>query len=185
MNLGPDNFLRIINFLVTGDKGIAKDVDIPPGAISVSGADHVVEVGGTVAAAVEFDTNDDEAVASFLVPRDYDRETDGLLFRFLFSHKSGTSIDVQPSHVTVARPGSDPEALSGYTAPNALTIDSDFGTADIRVDLSGHKVKPGDRINIRWVASEVEDLGKAALLGVRVSYRSTLVAYDEDSRCNL
>jgi hypothetical protein len=182
MLLGPDNFLKIIRFLVTGDAGFAKDFNISTEALAVSGATRAASSNSVAAVAVVFDADAEAAVASFTVPRDYDAHSDELKLLFRVRHVSGTSIALQASAVSTSGPASDLAALTGYSAPTATTINAAYDIGEIEVDLSGYELVPGQQVNINIVASATTGSGVAHLIGVRGEYRSTLVAYDQASR---
>jgi hypothetical protein len=178
MLFDPLNFFQRAHEIKTGDPGFLADLDVPCESMALDAATRGITSNSVIADTIIFDANSEAAILSLLVPRDYDRETDELRFRFRVRHVSGTSISLQPDVASRARADEDLAAIT-FTPPAAVVVNAAFDIGDIELDLTGLDFRGGDRVFVRLVASARAADGIAHLLGGQVVYRSTLVAYDD------
>lgn len=192
MQLSQNNFFAALRGIIMGggknasgkaygDAGFWLDEYQTPSQMATTGT-RATATNSLPADAVVMDADDEDVIVSFTVPRDYDEATDDLIYKLRARHVSGTSIALQPSAVSKMSATSDLAAVSGYTAPTAVTVNSAFDVGDIECDLSGLDLQRGDTVHINFVASATTGVGIAHVTGGQVVRRSTLVSYDrEDS----
>lgn len=206
MKLSISNFLTCIKGLVTGDRGINRDILIPLSALELNvvrtvntsdagaAADPVVEAGAHFAAdetnarviKVE-ETIDTIAYLTFPVPRDYDEFTDELKVRVLASQLTvSTDNDVQLDSETYIKTAGS--ALGSDVSPAAPSTVLSTTEQWITFDLSGLGLERDDVVTFKLNTDGHNDTnGEEVLIhAVKVSYVSTFVSYDEeDSSGNL
>jgi hypothetical protein len=183
MKLSLNNFLYGVKQIVTGggntdvnDAGFLKDVFYSAASIGTTGTSaqttnslpHFVRV---------LDADDEDAIFAFEIPRDYDEATDHLSVKLRVRLESGTSIDLTADSLNRAVPGADPANEADYSAPAATTVD---GAKEIEVDLSGLGWTKDEQGVLNFAASNRTSAGIAHVLGGEITYRSTLVSYNEE-----
>jgi hypothetical protein len=183
MLLNPVNFLKHIKNLVTGDEGFNKDNFLPVGSFAVGNTNMATAAlsNSLPATALVLDTDADNFVVPFRVPRDYDEHADELTISVLARNASGTSDTLQPSAVTKGNPEKDEDlaALSGFSAPTATTINAGFKIGEVPVTLSGFGLERGDLVFVNYLVGGTTGSGITHVLGAKATYRSTLVSYNE------
>lgn len=177
MLFGADNFLVGLKALITGDPGILRDVPLPTSSMATTGTRATAE-NAVPADAIILDANGEDAIATFTIPRDYDTASDVLKVVFLVAHVSGTSLTVQPSAVSKGSPTEAYAAVTGFTAPDATTVNAAFGIGEVEADLSGLDWDFKDNLAVNLAAAGVTGSGIGHVLGARVEYRSMVVSHD-------
>lgn len=161
MKLSLNNFLYGIKQIVMGsgevDGGIL--VDVPSVLESPESAS-----GETALPA-----------ASFVIPRDYDEETDHLKLNVAGRMDGSTDTPDFDVVVTLTRVGDTDSTIQSSTTVFSLS-DS---YAEAVLDLSGNELQRGDHLDIA-VTLGAHTTDAAERLAARPEYRSTLVSYHEE-----
>lgn len=181
MNFDPSNFLAAVKRTVVGDKGFLRRLPLPCQAMATTGT-RATASNSQPADAIVLDANDEDVIASFRVPPDYDEQNDHLKVRLLARHVSGTSLDVQPNSVARGNAETDWADEGDFSAPSATTVNSAFDIGEIEADLSGLEFSANDLAAVNFAASSLTGSGVVHVLGADVEYRSTLVNYDNSAR---
>jgi len=181
------------------DSGFLRNVLIPLSAVDLNttrtvdtsdagtASDPVVESGAYLAAdetnarVVKVDeATDDIGHLTFPIPSDYDEATDDLRVRVLASQLTqSTDDDVElDSEVYIKTAGSALGSDLNPTAPGTVLSTTEQW---IEFDLAGNSLSRDDVVNFQLITNGANDTdGEEVLIhAVQVSYRSTLVSYDE------
>lgn len=159
MLFGPDNFLRKVQWLVTGDDGYLKDT---PSILAspVSAAEQTAL-----------------PVEAWVVPRDYDRHSNHLELHVAGRMDGATDTPAVTVTVTRTREGVTDEVLVSAEPLGSLTA----AYQRFSLDLLGFDLQSGDHLAVA-VTLGAHTTDDAERLSAVLTYRSTLVAYDEDER---
>lgn len=200
MLFGPDNFLTVVKFLVTGggrsaagnpalDAGFSVVRPLSP-PVDLRTAAGLVLTAATAPSVIVTETNGLTVVSAasgtalgsftFQIPKDYDENTDELKLNFVAGMDGATDTPTVNATVYRKRAG---VALSANLAPvasAALAQSSALKT----IDISGKSMLAGDYLTINLVTG-AHTTNNVSLHSLEVSYRSTLVSYQaQDSSGN-
>lgn len=182
MLFDPLNFIKHLKSVVTGDEGFFRDVVMSPNSVAVTTATRATAENSVPADVIVFDANGEDAIPSFLIPRDYDEQSDELLVTLLVAYVSGTSLTIQPTAVSRGNASTAVANEADFTVPTATLVDSSPDMVEVEADLSDLGWEAGDMVAVNFAVADVTGSGIAHVVGCKVSYRSTLVAYNESSR---
>jgi len=191
MKFSQNNFLTAAKGIVMGgnatlevtDGGYLVDRPVSPDALGVSGATRGASTNSLIANTVIFDADNEKAILTFEVPRDYDEAEDKLFidFNYRIETQGSANATLQISNVVKfnAVKGEVPAALSGFSADSAVEVSSTNG-ARLTDNLSGLGLERGDVLNVTLNGAVLTGPTNVAhILGANVRYRSTLVSYNE------
>lgn len=189
MLFGPHNFLRFVRDIVTGGApsegvGFFRDVAQSAAAIGVGGASTRAGVSNALGAdVIVLAANNDTAIMSFELPRDYDQDDDNLVINFRVKLISGTSIPVTIDQVNRQRGTTDLTSVAiTAVGPTSLTVAGTVVTMTLTLaDANKKAFQAGDRVYVRLIAGAPIGAGIAHVIGGRYTYKSDLVGWDKDS----
>lgn len=191
MKLSLNNFLYGLRQIVVGggryddgspknDSGFVRDVFLPLSAIE-PGSNVALAADETNARVLEVTlANDVVGYLTFPVPRDYDEATDVLKVAVLASQKTvSTDDDVELDSETYVKTAGS--ALGSDVSPAAPGTVLSTTEQWVEFDLSGNNLVRDQVVNHKVLTNGGNDTsGEEVLIhAVKVSYRSTLVSYDE------
>lgn len=183
----PGNFLPQLQMLRVGGNGFNTQQFIPAISMATTGT-RATATNSLPADVIVLDANDEDVIASFVVPLDYDAELDLLDLSLYTRHVSGTSIALQADAVAkvdvAAGVFTDLADVTAFVPATATTINAAFDAGLVSANLSGLDLAPGDLVTVNVVASATTGSGIAHVLGGVLTWRSGLVAYNEDNRGN-
>lgn len=183
MHFSPDNFVKNLRQIVTGDHFMAERA-IPLDAVRVAASGAPIGTGSaptSVTKGISFDDGE-TALLTFAIPQDYAENKDKCFLR-LHEVPSADAADTTDLGITTAqsifRAGAAVDATASSAVAESATSSSGALVRENVLDISGRGYKPGDIVQLTLDANN-SSTTELILLGIDLLYGSVVRAYNDD-----